>query len=166
MNKQIIKGDLLNSTADYICHCVNCQGAFGAGIAGQIRRKYPNVYDVYINYIEEIRDRETDSFTSSDLINQYQIVPINDQQSIVNMFCQLYYGRSKKRYVSYDAVEIAFREFFNEIIAKNKKVTVAVPLGFGSGLAGGNQDIITTIIDTTLKNCDNNGLITLEYYYL
>ena len=60
----LIKGDLLTSTADYICHCVNCQGAFG------------------------------------------------------------------------------------------------------SGLAGGNQDIITTIIDTSLKNCDNNGLITLEYYYL
>ena len=158
----LIKGDLLTSTADYICHCVNCQGAFGAGIAGQIRRKYPNVYDAY----KRMHNIETDSLTAYDLLNRYQIVPINDQQSIVNMFCQLYYGRSKKRYVSYDAVEIAFREFFNEIIAKNKKVIVAVPLGFGSGLAGGNQDIITTIIDTTLKNCDNNELITLEYYYL
>ena len=166
MNKQIIKGDLLNSTADYICHCVNCQGAFGAGIARQIRRKYPNVYDAYFNYIEEIRDRETDSFTSSDLINQYQIVPINDKQSIVNMFCQPSYGKSGIRYVSYDAVEIAFRCFFKEIISKNKNVTVAVPLGFGSGLAGGNQDIITTIIDTSLKNCYNNELIKLEYYYI
>ena len=91
----LIKGDLLTSTADYICHCVNCQGAFGAGIAGQIRRKYPNVYDAY----KRMHDNETDSLTAYDLLSRYQIVPINDQQSIVNMFCQLYYGRSKKRYI-------------------------------------------------------------------
>lgn len=166
MNKQIIKGNLLKSTADYFCHCVNCRGVFNAGIAGQIRNKYPNVYDAYINYIDEIRDRETDSFTPYDVLSQYQIVPINKQQSIVNMFCQSFYGKSGIRYVSYDAVEIAFRCFFKEIIAKHENVTVAVPLGFGSGLAGGNQDIITTIIDTTLKNCYNNELITLEYYYI
>ena len=34
-------GDILDSGADLICHQVNCQGAFGRGMAGAIRQRFP-----------------------------------------------------------------------------------------------------------------------------
>ena len=30
-----------------VCHQVNCQGVMGAGLAAQIRRMFPGVYDDY-----------------------------------------------------------------------------------------------------------------------
>ena len=32
---------------DILCHQVNCQGVMGAGLAKQIRSKYPEVYEQY-----------------------------------------------------------------------------------------------------------------------
>ena len=44
---RIIKGDLTQSSAKYICHQVNCQGVMGSGVAKQIRGKWPEVFDKY-----------------------------------------------------------------------------------------------------------------------
>ena len=44
-----VKGNLLESDCNYICHQVNCQGRMGSGIAGQIREKWPIVYEMYHN---------------------------------------------------------------------------------------------------------------------
>lgn len=40
---QIERGDLLNSTEEVIAHGCNTRGIMGAGIAGQIAKKYPHV---------------------------------------------------------------------------------------------------------------------------
>lgn len=40
-------GDILDSGADLICHQVNCQGAFGRGMAGAIRQRFPEVEKTY-----------------------------------------------------------------------------------------------------------------------
>ena len=50
MAYKIIKGDLLETNADIICHQVNLQGVMGGGLALSIARKYPNVNKVYENY--------------------------------------------------------------------------------------------------------------------
>ncbi len=42
-----IHGDVLNTVDSIIIHCVNCQGVMGGGIAAQIKRRYPEAYDVY-----------------------------------------------------------------------------------------------------------------------
>ena len=44
---KIIDGDIFDSNADAIVHQVNCQGVMGAGVARQVRDKYPNVYVEY-----------------------------------------------------------------------------------------------------------------------
>lgn len=44
---KIVKGDILQASEDIIGHQVNCQGVMGAGLAKQIRNKYPHVYDEY-----------------------------------------------------------------------------------------------------------------------
>lgn len=46
-------GDLLKSGCDIICHQVNEYGVMGAGIAKQIKDKYPKAFDDYTNAIKE-----------------------------------------------------------------------------------------------------------------
>ena len=45
-----VKGNLLDSNCDYICHQVNCQGVMGSGIARQIRERWPEVYKDYYDH--------------------------------------------------------------------------------------------------------------------
>jgi len=47
-NVTLIKGDLFSSpNGSIICHAVNCQGIWGAGIAKQFAFKYPEAYKIY-----------------------------------------------------------------------------------------------------------------------
>lgn len=42
-----IKGNILNVTEGIIVQQVNCHGIMGAGLAKQIRDKWPSAYDSY-----------------------------------------------------------------------------------------------------------------------
>ena len=41
---RVLSGNILDVPRGYICHVVNLGGAFGAGLAGQIRRRWPAAY--------------------------------------------------------------------------------------------------------------------------
>lgn len=45
---RVIKGDLFTTSAEIICHGVNCQGSFGSGVAGQIAKHFPRVREAYL----------------------------------------------------------------------------------------------------------------------
>ena len=52
MDLKCLRGDITtlpenNSHDTIICQQVNCMGVMGAGLAAQIRRKWPNVYNEY-----------------------------------------------------------------------------------------------------------------------
>ena len=42
-----IKGDLLSSDVKIRCHQVNCRGVMGAGLALQVKQKYPEAFEQY-----------------------------------------------------------------------------------------------------------------------
>lgn len=44
---KIREGNLFDSNADIIAHQVNCQGIMGSGVARQIKKKYPEVFNMY-----------------------------------------------------------------------------------------------------------------------
>ena len=48
---KVIKGDLLKAKEDIIIHQVNCQGAYGAGLAKQIANKYPKAKKEYVRSV-------------------------------------------------------------------------------------------------------------------
>ena len=95
------KSDLTNSTAQIICHQVNCQGKMGSGVALAIRNKFPNVYNEYIF-------KHNNEGTK---LGDLQIVEINSNcrntkehsQFVANIAGQFNYGYDGKRYTSYDA---------------------------------------------------------------
>lgn len=136
-----IKGNLLDSDCNFICHQVNCQGKMGSGVAKQIRDRWPEVYSNYARVV------------NSKMLGKVQILYIEDAnipfQCVVNMFAQEYYGYNGDRYTGYDA----FWNCLNELKSKMPKgATVAFPYKIGCGLGGANWEIIEKMIDIVFKD--------------
>jgi len=87
-------GDILDSGASIITHQVNCQGVMGAGLAKQIRDRYPSVYTRYHDFC--CKFIENDSLATDDLLGFSYFTSINndvDLPFIVNCFAQDGYGK-------------------------------------------------------------------------
>lgn len=141
---QIIYGDILSSDADVIVHQVNCQGVMGKGLAKQIRDEYPEVFTEYKLFCSKCN--------SFDLLGKTQIVRvgfIGFRRYIANLFAQEYYGSGRRCYTDYDALRKCLTTVNSSFAGK----TVAIPYKLGCGLAGGNWDIVSKIIEETLTDC-------------
>ena len=89
----ILNKDILDCKDGLIIHGTNCSGGFGSGIAGQIRKRFPKVYDEF---------RKMPRGMAS--LGKLQVVPIEDRLYIGNAFTQLNYGKDGKRYASVHAI--------------------------------------------------------------
>ena len=79
-----VKGNILDSDADAILHQVNCQGVMGAGLAKQIRGRYPNVYEKYKNAcVNDKRECKTLGVSHSMLLGKIQVVRKNINDYLV-----------------------------------------------------------------------------------
>lgn len=136
---EYFEGNLLDSKENYIIHGCNCHGVMGGGVALAIKNKWPEVYKHYINFIESYGN-------SAILLGKYDEVRINDNQFVVNAFTQLNYGGTSRQ-VSYDAVD----KIFEEMAKKPTSLSFAIPQ-IGAGLANGNWDVISAIINHRMKN--------------
>ena len=140
------KGDLLTSKADVICHQTNCLGIMGGGVALQIRRKWPQVYEEYVKYCEQFQDNP------EKLLGDVQMCSIGNGQYVANIFGQCYCG-TDKRYTDYEALKKGFAEVANWV--KSGRVqSVAFPKLFGCGLAGGDWSIVSVMIEDAFKHTD------------
>lgn len=138
-----IKGNLLNTDCDYICHQVNCQGKMNSGVAKAIRDKWPTVYTSYMgryNYYHS-HDRE------QDLHGKVQFIPVANNKTVVNMFAQLFYGYDGRRYTSYDAFWSCLGKI-KEIVPKGS--SIAFPGRIGCVRGGANWDVIKNMIEVVL----------------
>lgn len=135
------KGDILDSCADMICHQVNCQGVMGAGLALQIRNKYPTVYVRYKTHVDKIENKRLLlGFTLFTSINGDSDIPF-----IVNCFNQYGYGRDSKQTV-YPAMRESFTTLRRICESTYDSCTIAVPYKMGCGLGGGDWDEVLKII--------------------
>ena len=133
-------GDLLSSDATVICHQVNCQGVMGAGLAKQVRAKYPDVYAKY-HWACNHYDRYT-------LLGKVQLVEIAPKRYVANVFGQYRYG-TEKRHTDYGALRLALSKL-NERFAGS---TIALPYNMGCNLGGGDWQTVLSVIEDTLSNC-------------
>lgn len=44
---KIIEGNLFDTTAPIIAHQVNCKGVMGSGVARQVKKNYPDIFEQY-----------------------------------------------------------------------------------------------------------------------
>lgn len=148
-------GNILDSGADIICHQVNCQGAMNSGVAKAIRQKWPKVYTEYkakCDYEEAtVNDLygqyESPVDWSECLLGDIQVVLVEENKAVINMFAQQYYGYDQKRYTSYDAFWYCLGRI-KRIISPEK--TIAFPARIGCVRGGANWNVILTMIEEVL----------------
>lgn len=129
--------DITTIKQGIILHQVNCQGVMGCGIALAIRKKWPKVYARYLNYYKNMK------------LGMIQIVHIEYNLFVVNLFAQDRYGRNK-RYTDYDAVKSCLKEVTTWYFKNHQDLPVYIPYKMGCGNAGGNWDIVYAIIQEVI----------------
>lgn len=134
---KIINGNILNASEHIIGHQVNCKGVMGAGLAKQIRNKYPEVYKRYVSFVKEFGN-------NASLLGMVQITRVDEDKFIANVFSQNSYGRTGL-HTSYELLRIALEKL--KLCAMGVNKSIALPYGIGCGLAGGDWSIVYKIID-------------------
>jgi O-acetyl-ADP-ribose deacetylase (regulator of RNase III) len=138
MIKYVI-GDLVRDAENYdvIAHVCNCFCTMGAGIAPQIKAKFPEAY-------------EADCKTAKGDINKLGTISYteNTKPIVVNLYGQYDYTgrRSGKMDLDYDAL----RKSLVLMQEKYKGKMMAMPK-IGAGLAGGDWKQIEGIIEDVMR---------------
>ena len=152
-----IKGNLLESECQYICHQVNCQGKMNSGVAKAIREKWPIVYEKYKTKYDNTENDilckygnfEIIPEVSEVLLGDIQCIYVNSSKIIINMFAQQYYGYDGRRYTSYDAFWSCLGKIREEVPEGS---SIAFPDHIGSCRGGANWNVIKTMIAEVLGN--------------
>ena len=145
-----IDGDLVKEAElfDVIAHCCNCFCTFGAGIAPQIKAKFPEAY--LVDCATERGDEDklgTITFTE------------DTKPIVVNLYGQYDYTgrRHGEMDLDYDALRSSLRAMKEEFTG----LLFGLPK-IGAGLAGGDWELIKQIIIKELKDCDVTVVIFKE----
>ncbi len=152
--EKIVSGNILESRCDVILHQVNCRGVMGAGLAKQIRQKYPGVFQAYYSRCKAVANSGR---PSSSLLGEIQPVRVRpmwamlntDTQIIINLFAQDGYGTGRC-FTDYDALQSCLRK----VNAAFGGGSVALPYKMSCGLAGGDWDTVLSLISRELRSCD------------
>lgn len=133
------KGNLLETDCRLILHGCNSLGVMGAGVAKQIRQKWPKAYQDY-----------RDSYDSYGLpLGSIITSKQPDGKIVLNAIMQDTIGPAGV-HVSYWAVANVLYTL-DQISTVQKIGVVAMP-AIGSGLAGGDWKVIEAIIENTARN--------------
>ena len=149
---KVIKGDLIslfqNGEFDVIVHGCNAHCTMGSGIARSIREAYPIAYEVDCQTKKGDRSK-LGSFTVASVVN-----PMNKEaQYIINAYTQYDYN-PRVLQVDYKALRRCFKNIKSAYSGKR----IAYP-AIGCGLAGGDWNVVSKIIDEELAGEDHTFVI-------
>lgn len=151
MITKTIKGDLVklakNGEFDVIVHGCNCFCNMGAGIAKQIKNTWAEVY--HIDCSTKTGSRDKLGTVSLCMVEKGHL-------DVINAYTQFNYGGKKP--VSYSAISSCFLKINNWYKGVHG-IRIGIPK-IGAGLAGGDWDVISKIIDGCTPDID----ITLVEY--
>jgi len=145
-NIQIIDGNLLDfpNDIDFIAHSCNTHNVMGAGIAREIKYRYPNAYSADCHAMME-GDNVLGNFS-------FAVTDATQNKGIFNMYTQDKIGG--ERAVNYEAFYTALENVANYIEWQSKheceKKVLGLPFGISCGLAGGSWNVIFSMINDIL----------------
>lgn len=128
-----IRGNILDINEGVICHQVNCRRVAGAGLALQIRNRWPAWYESFLRTTPKLG--KCGVYTTSSGVR------------IANFYSQDGYGRGRRQ-TSYDAFRKCCKLVYE--FANVREETVYLPVGIGCGLAGGDWRTVLGIIEEEL----------------
>lgn len=107
MTIEYIKKDLTTVNHGVVAHGCNCQGKMGAGVAKDIRNKWPAAYYEYVDLVGSMRNNQR-----GQLLGRCQLVEVEQTEIsrvyVANCFTQEYYGREVgRRYADPNAIRHA-----------------------------------------------------------
>lgn len=142
-----VRGDITCVVHGIVMHQVNCQGVMGAGLALQVRNKWPLVYSDYL-----------DAFRKKELkLGEVIYTHIDDGLTIASLCGQYGYGNVRNHvYTDYGALRLCINKV--EEWRKVLKVRTFIPLGMGCGLAGGDWRYVCELIEAEMPRA-----IIMEY---
>lgn len=141
---RIVDGNLLNAEEQIMCHQVNAQAVMGSGLAAQLKNKYPVVYSEYRKLCDKTPNKK-------DLMGICQMIKVDSDKYVANLFGQYYYGRNKSIvYTKYDALEQSLVKLCE--FARSNNLSVAIPYEIGAGLGNGDWNEIYNRIDKVFKD--------------
>ena len=135
----IVNQNLLSVKTGIIAHQCNCQGVMGAGVARQIRDHYPHVYSFYQ---QACRNGQFN-------LGTMQLIQAGASLYIANLGGQYGFGVTRCQ-TDYKALTQCLKQLHRASLQLN--LTPYLPFGLGSGLAGGNWDIVKQLIDLHCPN--------------
>lgn len=140
MTNLILKGtNLLDITEGIIAHQVNTLGVMGAGIAKQIKDKFPFNYQAY-----------RESYYRHELVlGKVILAQVDYNLYVANLVAQSAIG-VHKRQTNYGALETGLTQLYEHSIELNLKPYL--PYMIGCGLGGGDWGVVSALID---KHCPN-----------
>lgn len=125
---------------DVIIHGCNCFCTMGAGIAAQIKQRYPSVFYEDCKTVKgDINKLGTFSCAVAD---NYSLI-------VVNAYTQFRYGGNKSN-VDYVAIRSALTEIKKQFGTTPRYGIPAI----GCGLAGGDWNIVEMMINEVMYDCD------------
>lgn len=150
-----VYGNLLETNVYLIAHQVNCLGIMGGGVARQIKEKWHYVYTEYRDYIESYKNHNNQKSplgtSCSSVVGNHMIINIFGQEDVSRNSCM----------TDYNAVRTAFEDFISGYRRSHRntddtELQIAIPYKFGCGLAGGDWNIMTELLEDIEKK--NNVL--------
>ena len=151
---EFVEGNLLESGCDVIVHQVNCQKVMGAGIAKQIRQKWPQVYYEYCDNIEYCYENGI-CRSSYDFLGMINWTEIDNNKYIVNFYSQDEYYPRDRCHTDYRAFTdccITLKNFITGYNLDKANIIIGFPYKIGCGLAGGDWSIVSKIIEEELSD--------------
>lgn len=149
-----VVGDLLKSDVDVIGHQTNCIGVMGAGIALKIKNMYPNVFAKYRelcteqNKSKELLGKCQMLSESGDLIDINNLNKEDNEKIIANLFGQYSIGNGLE--TQYEHLKTALEEL--KKVGKKHNLWIGLPYKLGSGLAGGDWNVVRKIIEEVFSD--------------
>jgi O-acetyl-ADP-ribose deacetylase (regulator of RNase III) len=131
------QGNVLEADLDVIGHGANCQICMGAGIARQIKNKFPEVYEA---------DKRCSLDKGLPRLGTY-----SKARSGKYLFYNLYTQENPHPPVSYAAISSSLDSMKKDLMSWNIWPRVGLPL-IGAGLGGGDWLLIERIINEIFFN--------------
>lgn len=154
------KGDLLDLDANIICHQVNCLGIMGGGIALQIKKKWPLVFEQYKEYCDKHIE------APEEMLGKAFMSPA-DGRWVANIFSQFGVGTDQQQ-TDYASIEEGIKDLFTWICksrnALGNEISIGIPKNYGCGLGGGDWNIVESIFIKEMAYYASKCKIDLTLY--